>query len=238
MTEAGIHVVYRSSEFVNHDFLFRAKANQVKILRSRGFTIPPENSIYEWKTPEDYPRAFRAFQRILHRRGVDICDYLSQDYYNEETGESIYVAFIDDPNTNTKELVTRVNLLCNEKKISKVLAITCGKISRDNLSSFELIGISWEIHREQDMSVDRFNHVLDSKATPLTNEEKKEFFDRTGLRAYQLAQYKNHGKRKKNRRDPLLQLHDLPKGTLVKIIHENYFLPTVACETYAYRVVW
>lgn len=238
MTDPDVYVVYRSEELTNNHLPFRAKANQIKMFRNRGFTIPDDQSIYDWKTPADYDRSFRVFERKLRRSPMNVSDYLSGAYYKEETDEHVWVAFIDNPNNNTKELVTRVNLICVEMKINKVFAVTGEKINRDNLASFDLIGISWEIHRLQDMSVSRLFHVLDSKATPLTEEEKQEFYERTKICAYQLAQYKRQDKNKKHKRDPILQNYDLPKGTLVKILHENYFLPTVAKETVAYRVVW
>lgn len=242
MSDPNVYTVYRLDELVNYDLLFRAKANQIKIFKNRGFTISDDESKYTWTTPREYRKAYRAFERKVNNPEQNVCDYLSGIYEKESTDERVYVAFINnaknETSDKTKELINNVNLICVSNDINKVFAIIGEKINKDNLASFDLIGTSWEIYRKEDMSVDRSAHVLDTKYEVLNDDEKQDFLERTKISACQIARYKTQNKRKKHRRDPILQNLQLQRGTLVKLTRENHFVPTVAKETIAYRIVY
>lgn len=246
--DSSNYTIYKWEERTEFDILFRAKANQVFILRDRGFFIPSgQLKALSWTSYADYKKKRDRYLRRLERRQSkeqSIRRMLSGLYEkfdeNEDLVESIFVAFITENKNRQsikKETVDLVMLEAEEKKTRNIMLITGMSVHQDTLKNTKEGGFNFEIYSETNMCVDRSQHVLNPKITVLSSEEKKAFFQETGLSGGKIARYEGWQINRAETTEPILQHHQYPSGTLIKITRENNYTNQVAKESLYWRIV-
>ena len=225
--------IYEWEKITETDVLFRAKANQVKILLHRGYDVPATQvRQFSWSNYEEYKRKRGRFAK---RSGVNIRKTISEFYSKE--GKNIYVAYVTETEGKAIKTATINDVVrtIQAKNTSEVMFITSHDIHQDSLKNLSDAQIGIEIYKQNFMGVDRLSHVLNPAIQVMSQEEKKEFFDETGLSAKKIAKYATCSKT--GIQEPIVQHYKYPKGTLVKIMRNNDYTKQVCTESVYWRVI-
>jgi DNA-directed RNA polymerase subunit H (RpoH/RPB5) len=235
------YTFYNWEESTKFDILFRAKANQVKIFQNRGYDVPEDQlESFTWDNDnyEEYIKKRDRCLRRIKRRGIKEREAFTEIYTKDK--ENTFVVFVEEESRTAKiksETIKRVMAVARKKKAKRIFFVGRQPAKATALKNVAESGFEMEVYTENEMMVDRLDHVMAPVFIPLSEEEKQKFMEETSLSTARMPCFAHPNRAEPAKSEPILQNFGYPLGTVIKIYRENNYTTQITEESVYWRSV-